>query len=119
MTSHGKFAVSHNVVDDMAVERRLAGDLTIKLTIAERRVCVRRLHALGMNDKPIAKRLGISDRTVLRIRKLLGLAANERQLPMPDHGQLPRYRRGCRCPRCRRANTEHAAAYARRLRGVA
>lgn len=107
-------AWSHVTVDDVAVQRRLDGDTTVRLTIAERRACVARLHAQGMNDRPIARRLGISDRTVLRIRKLLDLPANPKQLRPADHGDLLSYQRGCRCSACRAANAENCRRYTRR-----
>lgn len=33
---------------------------------------------------------------------------------MPDHGTTARYRQGCRCSDCRRANTAYKRAYAKR-----
>jgi hypothetical protein len=98
----------------MAVARRVAGDQSVYVTKYERRECVRQLHALGMNDGPIARRLGISDRTVLRIRGRLGLPANEMQRPMPAHGSPGRYRRGCRCLVFREGNNGRTTKYRRR-----
>lgn len=62
-------------VDEAAVERRMDGDL-VPITRAERWVCVERLHALGLSDRAIATRLHLPDRTILRDRQRLGLAAN-------------------------------------------
>lgn len=63
-------------VDARRVESAVAGDRPSGLTIAERRAVVAELHRLGMNDREIARRSGISDRTALRIRQELGLTAN-------------------------------------------
>lgn len=61
-------------IDDMAVELALMGERP-RLTPAERRECVRRLHRDRWSDGAIAELLGCADRTVLRIREELGLAA--------------------------------------------
>lgn len=63
-------------IDEMAVERAVAGDPPTQLTIAEREEAVRRLHALNYSDRGIARRLGIAERTAHRIRHdRLGLPA--------------------------------------------
>jgi len=64
-------------VDEVAVERRAAGDHTIVLTRDERLLAVQHLHATGLNDQQIADRIGYAVRTVLRDRQHLGLPANE------------------------------------------
>jgi len=63
-------------VDDMAVELAMAGE-AVRLSSAERRVAVERLWAERWSDARIAERLGITDRTVLRIRQELKLTAFE------------------------------------------
>lgn len=106
---------AHTTVDQVALERRLNGDTSVRLNIAEREEGVRRLHALGMNDRPIARRLGISDRTVLRIRGRFGLPAVVLYRPPAPHGTPTRYRhQGCRCDECRRANSDYCAQWTRR-----
>lgn len=64
-------------IDQVAVERRTAGDHTVQLTREERLAAIERLHAAGLNDHQIADRLGYNARTVLRDRQHLGLPANE------------------------------------------
>lgn len=64
-------------VDELLVEHVVAGHRAGRLTVAERREVVRRLHANGLNDQQIADRTGMADRTVLRIRRDLGLASVE------------------------------------------
>lgn len=61
-------------IDEIAVELALSG-VAVRLTPAERRECVRRLHRERWSDGRIAATIGCSDRTILRIREELGLAA--------------------------------------------
>lgn len=61
-------------IDEMAVELALAGE-RVRLTPAERREVVRRLHAVKLSDGQIAERVHITSRTVLRIRQEMGLPA--------------------------------------------
>lgn len=105
-------------IDEVAVARRLQGDHTVRLRIADREEAVRRLHAQGLNDRPIAVQLGISDRTVLRIRHRLGLPPLKLQHPLPEHGTASRYRLGCHCQPCRAANTAYSRKYQRRRRSA-
>jgi hypothetical protein len=63
-------------LDEVAVLRAVQGDRSIDLTIAERRLVIRHLHAQGLDDQQIERRTGISSRTVLRIRQELDLPAN-------------------------------------------
>lgn len=64
----------------------------------------------GWSDARIGDRLGVSSRTVLRWRGRLGLAS--RWTPeIPPHGNLSRYRRGCRCSVCSGANVSAAAEW--------
>jgi hypothetical protein len=67
--------VAGSGVDQAAIERRIGGE-DVPLTRAERWVAVRRLHAEGMTDPDIARRLRIWDRQVFRDRESLGLPAN-------------------------------------------
>lgn len=53
-------------VDEMAVERLVAGDRPEQFTSFERREAVRQLHQLGVSKKEIARRLGVHDRQVYR-----------------------------------------------------
>lgn len=67
---------SHQDVDLEVVNRLCGGRAVARSTIAERRAAVRRLHGHGLNDSEIAARMGITSRSVLRIRHHdLGLAA--------------------------------------------
>lgn len=68
--------VPTELIDDVAVDLAIRGE-AVKLTVAERRVAVTRLHAERWSDKRIAATLHIVDRTVLRIRQELGLEAFE------------------------------------------
>lgn len=61
-------------LDEIAIELALAGQ-GVRLTPGERRVCVRKLHALHWSDPAIAARLRCADKTVERIRDELGLPA--------------------------------------------
>ncbi|MGB3414060.1 MAG: hypothetical protein WBA28_05030 [Microbacteriaceae bacterium] len=61
-------------VDMIAVELAMKGD-DVRLNKEERRIAIRKMNHLGYSDKAIAERLGIWDRTVLRIRQELGLKA--------------------------------------------
>lgn len=61
-------------IDEVAVERSCAGE-KVPLGPREREEVVRRLHAAHLNDQQIARRTGISDRTVIRARQRLGLPA--------------------------------------------
>lgn len=59
-------------VDETAIELALVGD-GVRLTPAERRECVRRLHARRWSDKRIAETIRCTDKTVFRIREELEL----------------------------------------------
>jgi hypothetical protein len=65
----------------------------------------------GMSDMAIARRLGVSDRTVLRWRQAAGIESKWRQPFAGVHGTMAEYRRGCRCAECRAANTAEQSAY--------
>jgi transcriptional regulator with XRE-family HTH domain len=61
-------------VDEVAVQLAMNCD-SVRLNGAERREAVRRLNGQHLSDSLIASRLGLTPRTVLRIRQELGLAA--------------------------------------------
>jgi hypothetical protein len=64
-------------VDPVAVERAVRGDLRgAPLNLHEREAAVRILHEKGEPDRTIAERVECTMRSVLRIRKRLGLPAN-------------------------------------------
>ncbi len=68
-------------IDEMAVERVAAGEsYHERLSVKEREEVVRLLHRQRMTDRDIARRTGMADRTVLRIRQRLGLLANWERL---------------------------------------
>ncbi len=62
------------VIDEVAVELAIAGE-GVRLTPAERRECVRRLHAERWSDGRIAETIRCADKTVACIREELGLEA--------------------------------------------
>jgi transposase len=61
-------------VDEVLVHLAVSGD-HVRLSPAERRAAVTVLHDARLSDSAIAERLHCADRTVLRIRQELGLAA--------------------------------------------
>lgn len=64
-------------VDEIAVDRAVAGEPPDRLTVAEREEAVRRLHARGWSDRRIAARVGLEfPATVAKIRLRLGLPPN-------------------------------------------
>lgn len=67
-------AVDVDTVDEMAVELALSGERP-HLTAVERHIVVRRLHAIRWSDTKIANHLGVSDQTIYRDRKHLGIPA--------------------------------------------
>lgn len=69
-------AARAEVVDDVAVARACAGDISpVGLTRAERLVAFRRLAATGLSDQAIGERVGWAARTVLRHRHAEGLGS--------------------------------------------
>lgn len=73
-------ADEESAIDEMAVELALLGE-GVRLSPEERREAVRRLHSRKWSDKRIGDTLHCADRTVLRIREELGLAAfNQNEL---------------------------------------
>lgn len=60
-------------VDVVAVQRAVAGDRGARLTRAERWLALEQLARLGMSDREIAARLGVTDMTILRDRQELGI----------------------------------------------
>lgn len=63
-------------LDEAAINRRMTGEHSVKVTRAERLELVRRLHAQGLSDGQIAVRTGIHKDQVYRDRSGLGLPAN-------------------------------------------
>lgn len=63
-------------VDEIAVDLAVQGH-HVRLTPAERRVCVPRLHAKYYSDGLIADTIGCNSKTVERIREELGLPAHD------------------------------------------
>lgn len=56
-----------------------------------------------------AEKLGYSSGDSLRTALWrIGLKVHEPPPAMPKHGTVARYRRGCQCTRCRRANADYA-----------
>lgn len=64
----------NDLIDHVAVHLASEGNRTIVLRPAERDEAIRRLVTQCLSDEQIATRLGITSRTVLRIRKECGIA---------------------------------------------
>lgn len=62
-------------VDDVAIDRAIAGDPARPLTRAERWLAIERLARTGLPDNEIARLLGVSDMTVRRDRQDLGISS--------------------------------------------
>jgi hypothetical protein len=71
-------------VDEIAVALAVAGE-RVRLSPAERRECVRQLHAHRWSDGRIADTIHCAERTVFRIREELGLEAFD-QTALRDRG---------------------------------
>lgn len=72
--NYGSRTNTYTDVDPVAVERRLHGDRTVRLTVAERREAVRvGSQMMRLYDWQIAERLDIELRSVQRLRTQLGL----------------------------------------------
>jgi hypothetical protein len=73
------YALRREDVDEIAVQRLIAGNPPQHTTIGERETAIRHLHALGLSDRQIGRRIGVSAACVYYRRKWLGLPANPRQ----------------------------------------
>jgi len=62
-------------VDPLAVERACAGEPPAQLSVAERTEVIRRLNAQGATDSVIGDRIGLTARSVQKLRQGLGLPA--------------------------------------------
>lgn len=62
---------SRTLLDEVVVQRALAGDLSTRLSLAERREAIRRLSAEGWSGPRIAAHLEISLRSVDRHKAAL------------------------------------------------
>lgn len=69
---HAPVADEALMTDEMAIELALEGE-DVKLSSAERRIAVERLHAMRWSANRIAETLHVNPKTVERIRKELGL----------------------------------------------
>lgn len=70
--------LSRTDVDEIAVQRLMAGDPPERTTLGDREEAVRRLHAFGLNDREIADRMRRRVLFAWRVRERLGLPANQR-----------------------------------------
>jgi len=77
-TVHREWEISRTDVDEVAVQRLMAGDPPERTRLGDREEAVRRLHALGLNDREIAERMRRRVLYVWRVRDRLGLLANQR-----------------------------------------
>lgn len=73
----------HEDIDEIAVERLIAGDKPEHTTIGEREAAIRHLHAAGLSDRRIGEHIGVSAACVYYRRRALGLPANPQQHPAP------------------------------------
>lgn len=80
-------AAGQRTVDVVTIEAALRGE-RVKLSLAERRVLVARLHGERWSDPKIAAVIGSTDRTVLRLRRGLGLVAFD-QNDLVDFHEAP------------------------------
>lgn len=55
--------------DEIAVDRAVAGDRTVRLNALERWAAIDRLDARGMSARQVAEQLGVTTRTVTRRRR--------------------------------------------------
>lgn len=65
------------ILDEVAIRRRMDGDKTVQLTRSERLELIRQMHEQGLQDPEIARRTGYYSRQVFRDRQDLGLPANQ------------------------------------------
>lgn len=65
-------------IDEIAVDRAVAGERAGDLNLGEREAAVRRLHREGLTDGRIAVRVGLKRTGVKSIRERLGLPGNAR-----------------------------------------
>lgn len=63
-------------IDEIAVERLIAGEIPEHTTVGEREAAIRHLHAEGLSDSQIGARIGVTSSCVFYRRKALGLPAN-------------------------------------------
>lgn len=59
--------------DEVAIARAASGDLSVRLLPHERVTAVRLLAGRGLSDRAVAARLGLCDRSILRIRARHGI----------------------------------------------
>lgn len=74
-------ALKHQDIDEIAVQRLIAGDVPERTTIGEREAAIRALHAEGLSDSQIGRRIGVSAACVFYRRKYLGIPANPQRRP--------------------------------------
>lgn len=70
------YALRREDIDEIAVERLIAGDIPQHTTVGEREAAIRQLHAEGLSDAQIGARIGVTASCVFYRRKALGLPAN-------------------------------------------
>lgn len=66
-------ATSPDGIDHLAIDLAVTGTRLVTLTIPERHIAVTRLAGMGLADTDIARRVGVSARTVLSDRQHLGI----------------------------------------------
>lgn len=62
-----------HVPDEVAIARAASGDLSVRLMPHERVAAVRLLAGKGLSDRTVGARLGLCDRSILRIRHRHGI----------------------------------------------
>jgi hypothetical protein len=76
----------HHLVEGL-VERALTPMSDARYAIAHRDLTIRQLHAQGLNDRKIARVVGVAPATIFRTRQRLGLLANDTRGGWHPHRQ--------------------------------
>ncbi|MFC4512583.1 hypothetical protein [Streptomyces ehimensis] len=78
-------------LDEVAVDRLVAGDPPASVTRPERAAAVRRLHGQGLTDSQIAARLGVERVVAWRVRTRMGLPINRERTRSETEAGAPAY----------------------------
>jgi hypothetical protein len=87
-----KRAPKNVLVDNVAVQRRIAGDHDLDLTPEERKKVIRLLHGRGMTDVEITEVSGFLRDTVTTTRRRMGLTPNPDLTRHSNYGLAPHVR---------------------------
>jgi ParB family chromosome partitioning protein len=72
----GEDITARDEIDELAVQRAVGGDRSVRLNVSEREEAVRILSQQGLSDSDVAARLGVTARTVLRCRQRYGVGTS-------------------------------------------